>query len=102
MKLVRDSDPVRMVYGDAGWEEAKGKVEGVVALIQPVSFFDAQSAEQAGTEKGDGEQVIALVRAGLVGFENTETTPSEFLKDPHPPVLLSLFNVVHSLTWGND
>lgn len=102
MKLVRDSEPVRMVYSaKRGWVEALGKVEGVVALLQPVSFFDAQAAEQAGTEKGEGEQVLALVRAGLVGFEGTDTTPAEFLKDPRPQLLLSMFNAVHKLTWGN-
>ena len=47
MKLVRDSDPVRMVYSEKdGWTEALGKVEGVVALLHPVSFFDAHAAQK--------------------------------------------------------
>ena len=115
MKLTRNDKPVRMVNtedsavtpknGATGWineDAAKCSRGAVVALLQPVSFFAAQEAEQAGSDKGEAAQVVALVKASLVGFEGCELTPEEFLKDPHPPVLLSMFNAVHRLTWGND
>lgn len=75
-------------------------VEGChVADVRALSWLEWTEAEAL---KLPGENMLAVVRAGLVGFGDAENkVRAAFLADPNPALVTPLYHAIAGLTWGN-
>ncbi|MBM5812797.1 MAG: hypothetical protein FJ191_12690 [Gammaproteobacteria bacterium] len=104
-RLVFSGDPAVELAGDrpaaAAWVPADRavKTDGAhVVEVRALSWIEWTEAEAL----KPGEQIAAVVKAGLVGIEpGGAEARAAFLADPNPALVTPLYSAISALTWGN-